>query len=112
MRAGAATGVSRRALVALALIGVCLAAAPLAFGMFDRGPKGAEMMAEFEPFMTDARLSGFQRHIADIEAGVRETDAPSSARWRGAARRRTSALTGASPASPSSARPGGRSTPT
>jgi len=60
----------------LALIGLALAAAPLAFGMFDRGPKGAEMMAEFEPFMTDARLSGFQRHIADIEAGVRETDGP------------------------------------
>ena len=70
---GGASGAGRRALVALALLGVCLAAAPLAFGMFDRGPKGAVMMAEFEPFMTDARLSGFQRHIADIEAGVRET---------------------------------------
>jgi hypothetical protein len=69
-----ATGIGRRALVALALIGVALAAAPLAFGMFDRGPQGAQMMAEFEPFMTDARLSGFQRHIADIEAGVRESD--------------------------------------
>ncbi len=73
---GGASGVGRRALVALALLGVCLAAAPLAFDMFERGPKGAVMMAEFKPFMTDARLSGFQRHIADIEAGVRETDGP------------------------------------
>jgi hypothetical protein len=68
--------VRRWALVALALLGVCLAAAPLAFDMFDRGPQGAVMMAEFEPFMTDARLSGFQRHIAAIDAGVRETDGP------------------------------------
>ncbi len=72
----AAPGAGRRALVVLLLLGIALAAAPLAFGMFDRGPKGAEMMAEFEPFMTDARLSGFQRHIGDIEAGVRETDGP------------------------------------
>jgi hypothetical protein len=71
---GAAAGMGRRALVALALIGIALAAAPLAFGMFDRGPKGAQMMVEFKPFMTDARLSGFQRHIADIQAGVRESD--------------------------------------
>jgi hypothetical protein len=74
--AGATAGVGRRALVALALLGIALAAAPLAFGMFDRGPKGAEMMSEFEPFMTDARLSGFQRHIADIDAGVREANGP------------------------------------
>jgi hypothetical protein len=76
-RSGAArAGVSRRALVALALVGIALAIAPLAFGMFDRGPKGAQMMVEFKPFMTDARLSGFQRHIADIDAGVRETAGP------------------------------------
>jgi hypothetical protein len=71
-----APGAGRRALVVLALIGVALALAPVAFGMFDRGPKGAEMMAEFKPFMTDARLSGFQRHIADIDAAVRETGGP------------------------------------
>jgi hypothetical protein len=70
------SGVGRRALVVLLVIGLGLAAAPLAFDMFDRGPKGAEMMVEFKPFMTDARLSGFQRHIANIEAGVREADGP------------------------------------
>jgi hypothetical protein len=71
-----AFGGRRRALVALLVLGLALAAAPLAFQMFDRGPKGAEMMVEFKPFMTDARLSGFQRHIANIEAGVREADGP------------------------------------
>jgi hypothetical protein len=80
---GAAKGVGRRALVALALLGIALAAAPLAFGMFDRGPKGAEMMVEFKPFMTDARLSAFQRHIADIDAGVRETAGPVARRLEG-----------------------------
>lgn len=64
----------RRALVAFALIGIGLALAPVAFGMFERGPKGAVMMEEFAPFMTDARLDGFQRHIRDIDAGVREAD--------------------------------------
>jgi hypothetical protein len=70
------TGARRRALVALAVIGVGLAAAPLIFGMFDRGPKGARMMEDFTPFMTDARLNGFQRHIRDIGAGVREANGP------------------------------------
>ena len=112
-RHGAATGIGRRALVALALIGVALAAAPLAFGMFDRGPKGAQMMAEFKPFMTDARLSGFQRHIANIEAGVRESDGAGRPHAGGPRRRGArSASTDAFPASPSSARTGGRSTPT
>jgi hypothetical protein len=63
-------------LLALALIGVGLALAPVAFGMFDRGPQGAAMMDEFAPFMTEARLDGFQQHIRDIDAGVREADGP------------------------------------
>ena len=88
----AASGGGRRALVVLLLLGIALAAAPLAFGMFDRAPKGAEMMAEFEPFMTDARLSGFQRHIANIEAGVARPTARSPARWRAAVARRACAL--------------------
>jgi hypothetical protein len=71
-----ASGARHRALVALALIGLGLAAAPVAFGMFDRAPQGAVMMREFAPFMTDARLNGFQRHIRDIDAGVRETGGP------------------------------------
>jgi hypothetical protein len=67
-------GSGRRALLALALIGLALAAAPLIFGMFDKGPKGAEMMQEFKPFMTEERLAGFQGHIRSIDAGVKESD--------------------------------------
>jgi hypothetical protein len=51
--------------------------------MFDRGPKGAQMLDEFRPFMTDARLSGFQRHIRDIDAGVREADGTLAAALEG-----------------------------
>jgi hypothetical protein len=66
------SGARRLTLVVIAVIGLGLAVAPLAFGMFDRGPKGAVMMEGFKPFMTDARLNGFQRHIRDIDAGVHE----------------------------------------
>src|SRR4051812_30895452 len=69
-----AAGARRWSLVALAVIGLGLAAAPVIFQMFDRAPRGAEMMQAFTPFMTDARLNGFQRHIRDIDAGVREAD--------------------------------------
>jgi hypothetical protein len=71
-----AAGAQRAALLALAVIGLGLIAAPFAFKMFDRGPQGAQMMAEFKPFMTDARLNGFQRHIRNIDAGVREGGGP------------------------------------
>ena len=64
----------RWALVALAVVGIGLALAPVGFQMFDRAPKGAEMMAEFKPFMTDARLSGFQRHIRNIDAAVHQAN--------------------------------------
>ena len=67
-------GARRRALVALLVIGVGLAAAPVALQMFDRAPKGAVMMDEFKPFMTDKRLSGFQRHIRNIDAAVHQTN--------------------------------------
>lgn len=69
-------GARRRTLIVLALIGLGMALAPVGFQMFDRGPKGAQMMREFAPFMTNARLDGFQRHIRDIDAGVKETDGP------------------------------------
>jgi hypothetical protein len=82
-----AAGARRWSLVALAVIGLGLAAAPVIFQMFDRAPRGAEMMQAFTPFMTDARLNGFQRHIRDIDAGVREADraVAASLEGRGAA---------------------------
>lgn len=68
------SGARRGALVALLVIGIGLALAPVGFKMFDRAPKGAEMMDEFKPFMTDKRLSGFQRHIRNIDAAVHQTN--------------------------------------
>jgi hypothetical protein len=68
-----ASSARRWTLVALVLLGIGLVAAPFAFGMFEKAPKGAEMMDEFKPFMTDARLSGFQRHLKNIDDGVSQT---------------------------------------
>jgi hypothetical protein len=67
------SGARRWTLVALLVIGLGVAAAPLIFRMFDRGPQGAVMIDEFKPFMTDARLDGFEQHLRDIDAGVRQT---------------------------------------
>ncbi|MEA2156053.1 MAG: hypothetical protein QOE11_2193 [Solirubrobacteraceae bacterium] len=80
---GRSSAARRGALVALLAIGIGLAVAPVAFQMFERGPKGAQMMDEFKPFMTDARLSGFQRHIRDIDAAVREADGRVAVRLQG-----------------------------
>lgn len=71
-----ARGPVRRApLIAIALIGVGLVLAPFAFRMFERGPEGAVMIDEFQPFMTEERVEGFQGHMALIDAAVAEGDA-------------------------------------
>ncbi len=65
----------RRGLVVAALvIGLGLAAAPFAFDMFDRAPKGAVMLDEFRPFMTEERIGNFQRYMAEIDRAVAESD--------------------------------------
>lgn len=56
----------------VAAVGLGLILAPLAFQMFQRGPEGATMLAEFRPFMSTARLGGFQAEIASVNAAVRE----------------------------------------
>ncbi len=61
-------------LIAIALIGLGLIAAPAIFKMFDRAPKGAQMIKEFKPYMTTSRLDGFQREVRQIDDGVREAD--------------------------------------
>jgi hypothetical protein len=61
-------------LVVVAVIGVGLVAAPFAFGMFSRAPKGAVMIDGFAPYMTTGRLDGYQRELSEINAGVRQTD--------------------------------------
>jgi hypothetical protein len=66
--------VRRFALIVLIALGAGLALAPLVFGMFSRAPKGAVMLDEFRPFMTDRRLSRFQVYLREIDAAVQETD--------------------------------------
>jgi hypothetical protein len=61
------------ALGLLLAAGLALILMPVAFGMFDRAPKGARMLADFKPFMTPARLAGFQHDIREVDAGVRES---------------------------------------
>jgi hypothetical protein len=68
-------GPARRwAVMVVLVIGLGLAALPFAFGMFTKAPKGATMMSEFKPFMTTARLDGFQQELAQMDAGVKQTD--------------------------------------
>ena len=60
--ATAAAGGRRGPMVAVLVIGVGLVAAPFIFQMlgFDnRAPKGGEMINEFRPYMTDARITKF-----------------------------------------------------
>jgi hypothetical protein len=62
-----------------AIIGVALIVLPMAFGMFARAPKGADMIAGFRPYMTTARLAGYQREIREIDAGVRDANTGAAA---------------------------------
>jgi len=47
---------------------------PFAFDMFGKTPKGAVMIAGFKPYMTEARLNGYQAELRQIDAGVRQTE--------------------------------------
>ena len=64
----------RNVLIALIVLGAGLALAPVAFRMFSRAPKGAQMLDEFKPFMTERRLGRFEGYMPEIDSAVRETD--------------------------------------
>ena len=67
--ATAAAGGRRGPMVAVLVIGIGLVAAPFIFQMlgFDnRAPKGGEMINEFRPYMTDARITKFDEFMALI----------------------------------------------
>ena len=58
----AAKGGRRGPMVAVLAIGVGLLAAPFVFQMLaldNRAPRGGEMIDEFRPYMTDARITKF-----------------------------------------------------
>ncbi len=70
----------RWALIALAVLGAGLIAAPAIFQMFERAPKGARMITAFQPYMTKERLAGYQTEMRQIDAGVREVRTRAAAR--------------------------------
>jgi hypothetical protein len=68
----AAPGHKRWPLAVLAVIGIGMVLAPVAFGMFSKAPAGASMMTSFSPFMTRARLDGFQADMRDVGNAVKQ----------------------------------------
>jgi hypothetical protein len=74
MTAAVARRPRRWAVIVVAAIGLGLIVAPFAFQMFTRAPKGANMIAGFKPYMTDARLQTYQTEIHQIDAAVHEVN--------------------------------------
>ena len=58
----------RGALWVLVGLGIAVAAAPVAFQMFDRAPKGAEMIDDFRPMMTRERVQAVQGYFVTLGA--------------------------------------------
>jgi hypothetical protein len=59
---------ARPALWVLFGLGVAVAVAPVAFQMFDRAPKGAEMIDDFRPMMTRERVQAVQGYFVTLGA--------------------------------------------
>jgi hypothetical protein len=78
-------------------LGLAVAAAPVAFQMFDRAPKGADMIEDFRPMMTRERVQSVQGYFVTlgaaegqlranalpllVEAGGDPADYPAISRW-------------------------------
>lgn len=61
---------SRTPLLVLLVIGIGLAAAPVAFQMFSRAPLGGQMIAEFAPFMRAEKLDAFEGHLTRVGSAL------------------------------------------
>lgn len=59
---------ARPALWVLFGLGVAVAAAPVAFQMFDRAPQGADMIDDFRPMMTRERVQSVQGYFVTLGA--------------------------------------------
>ena len=69
----------RGALVAALVIGLGLAAAPAAFGMFSRAPAGGSMIEDFRPYMREAKIDEFRGELAVIGAAAGEAPSGTAA---------------------------------
>jgi hypothetical protein len=90
-------GRGRPAVWTLLVLGVAVAAAPVMFQMFDRAPKGAEMIDDFRPMMTRDRVQAVQGYFVTlgaaegqlrvnvlpmlVEAGGDPADYPAISQW-------------------------------
>jgi hypothetical protein len=59
---------ARPALWVLFGLGIAVAAAPVAFQMFDRAPQGADMIDDFSPMMTRERVQSVQGYFVTLGA--------------------------------------------
>lgn len=59
---------ARAPLVAVAVLGAGLIAAPAVFQMFERAPKGGEMLDELGPYMTEAKVDDIQGYFVTLGA--------------------------------------------
>lgn len=67
--------VRRAPVIAAMLVGLGLAAAPVAFQMFTRAPKGGEMITDFAPYMTSQRAEAFRGYLDQIDRAEAESRA-------------------------------------
>lgn len=90
-------GRGRPAVWTLLALGLAVAAAPVMFQMFERAPKGAEMIDSFRPMMTRERVQSVQGYFVTlgaaegqlrvnalpmvVEAGGDPADYPAIAQW-------------------------------
>jgi len=59
---------TKRILASLVVMGLAVSAAPVAFQMFTRAPKGGEMITDFRPMMTTERVRNVQGYFITLGA--------------------------------------------
>lgn len=65
--------VRRSLVVAASVVGLGLAAAPAAFQMFTRAPKGGDMITEFRPYMTQQKAEAFRGYLELVDRAEAES---------------------------------------
>ena len=97
LRRDGQVGRGRPAVWTLLALGLAVTAAPVMFQMFERAPKGAEMIDDFRPMMTRERVQAVQGYFVTlgaaegqlranalpmlVEAGGDPADYPAIAQW-------------------------------